>query len=488
VHQVDVAIVGAGPAGLAAALTLREHGGSVLLVDEQSRPGGQIYRQPPAGFEVAHWLEGRAYAPGRELLAAAGGLEGVDWRASTTAWGVFGLQAGLDSFARPEAPEEGLVLGLSGPTGIEYVRPTRLLIAPGAYDLPVAFPGWTLPGVMAAGGVQAFVKSQKLLPGRRFVLAGGHPLLLVVADQLLAAGADLAAVAFAQPRPGVTEALRTLPRLGRHVVRLADAAGPAARLRRARVPLLVSHVVAHADGGEQLERVTLAAVDDEWRPRVGREQTFDCDTLAVGYGFVPSSELARQAGCAYRFDGPAGGFVVECDAWMRSSLDAVYVAGEVVGIAGANQAIEEGRLAALGILGDLGRLQGDTLARLRRAARRRLDALAPFSAIVRERFAPRYDALARLADDDTIVCRCEEITAGELRAALRENPHLGTADAVKLFTRTGMGPCQGRFCMLTVAHMIADARGAPVGVVGPYASRPPVKPVGIAALADAQPS
>jgi thioredoxin reductase len=488
VHEVDVAVVGAGPAGLAAALTLREHGASVLLVDEQARLGGQIYRQPPAGFEVAHWLEGKAYAPGRELLAAAGGLEGVDWRSATTAWGVFGLQAGLDSYALAGAPEQGLVLGLSGPAGVEYIRPTRLLIAPGAYDLPVAFPGWTLPGVMAAGGVQAFVKSQKLLPGNRFVLAGGHPLLLVVADQLRAAGANVAAVAFAQSRPGVGEALRTLPRLGRHVVRLADAAGPAARLRRAGVPLLFSHVISRAEGTEQVERVTLAAVDDDWQPRAGRELTFACDTLAVGYGFVPSSELARQAGCAYRFDGPAGGFVVTCDASMRSSLEAVFVAGEIVGIAGANQAIEEGRLAAIGIVGDLGRLPGGAVSRLQHEARRRLDALAPFSAVVRERFAPRYDALARLADDDTIVCRCEEVTAGELRTSLGEYPHLGTADAVKLFTRTGMGPCQGRFCMLTVAHMVASAREIPVEVVGPYAARPPVKPVGIAALAAPRPS
>jgi hypothetical protein len=339
---------------------------------------------------------------------------------------------------------------------------------------------------MAAGGVQAFVKSQKLLPGRRFVLAGGHPLLLVVADQLLSAGADIAAVAFAQPRPGVIEALSALPRLGRHVVRLADAAGPAARLRRARVPLLFSHVISRAEGTKQVERVSLSAVDGNWRPRAAGERTFECDTLAVGYGFVPSSELARQAGCAFRFDGPSGGFVVESDACMRSSLESVFVAGEIVGIAGANQAIEEGRLAALGILGDLGRLPTDASSRLPREARHRLDALVPFSAIVRERFAPRYDALARLADDDTIVCRCEEIKAGELRTALRENPHLGTADAVKLFTRTGMGPCQGRFCMLTVAHMIASARSTSVDVVGPYTARPPVKPVGIAALAGLQ--
>jgi NADPH-dependent 2,4-dienoyl-CoA reductase/sulfur reductase-like enzyme len=481
--EVDVAVVGAGPAGLSAALVLRENGASILLVDEQARPGGQIYRQPPEGFEVAHWLDGKAYEPGRRLLAAAGRLEGVDWRSSTTAWGVFGPDEDVDLHSGGQGPDGRLLLGLAARGGVEYVRPARLLIASGAYDLPVAFPGWTLPGVMAAGGLQAFVKSQKILPGRRFVLAGGHPLLFVVADQLLSAGADLAAVAFAQARPGVVESVRTLPRLGRHLTRVFDVVGPATRLRRARVPLLFSHVVAFAEGAEQLERVTLASVDEDWRPRQGRERTFECDTLAIGYGFVPSSELARQAGCAFHFDGPAGGFVVDCDRWMRSSVDAVFVAGEIAGVSGANQAIEEGRLAALGILRDLGRLSADTSTRLLRESRRRLDHVARFSAVVRERFAPRYDALCRLAADDTVVCRCEEITAAQLTTALRENPHLGTADAVKLFTRTGMGTCQGRFCMLTVSCMTAAARNVPVEAVGAYTARAPVKPLPVSALA-----
>ncbi len=483
--RVDVAVVGAGPAGLSAALVLRDHGASVLLVDEQSRPGGQIYRQPPVGFEVAHWLEGRAYGPGRRLLQAAGRLEGVDWRSSTTTWGVFGPRDEVDPSIGGDLPDSGLVLGLAAGGGVDYVRPSRLLVATGAYDLPVAFPGWTLPGVMAAGGLQAFVKSQKLLPGRRFVLAGGHPLLFVVADQLLSTGADLAAVAFAQTRPGVIDAIRSFPRLGRHVARLADVVGPLTRLRRAGVPLFFSRLVARAEGDEQLERVTLAPVDEDWRPLAEPERTFECDTLAVGYGFVPSSELARQAGCAFHFDGPAGGFVVDSDRSMRSSVESVFVAGEIAGISGANQAIEEGRLAALGILRDLGRLSGAEFRRLQREARRRLDCAGRFSAVVRERFAPRYDALSRLAADDTVVCRCEEVTAGELTLALRENPHLGTADAVKLLTRTGMGLCQGRFCMLTVAHMIADARNVPVDVVGAYTARAPVKPVALSALAAA---
>jgi NADPH-dependent 2,4-dienoyl-CoA reductase/sulfur reductase-like enzyme len=250
------------------------------------------------------------------------------------------------------------------------------------------------------------------------------------------------------------------------------------------VPLLFSHLVARAEGVKQVESVTLTSVDEDWRPHGARERTFECDTLAVGYGFVPSSELPRQAGCAFHFDGPAGGFVVDTDDSMRSSVDRIFVAGEVTGIAGADQAIEEGRLAAVEILCDLARLSTDVSTRLRRESLRRLDAAARFSGLVRERFAPRYDALALLPSDDTVICRCEEITAGELADALRDNPHLGTADAVKLLTRTGMGPCQGRFCAMTVAHMIARARNVPIEAVGAYTARAPVKPVSVSALAD----
>jgi thioredoxin reductase len=470
-ERVDVAVVGAGPAGLAAALVLAEHGVDVCVLDEQVRPGGQIYRQPPDTFEVPHWLKGKEYAAGRELVARA---ESLPRRQATTVWGVFGTHAGLDEYASTDGADVGddLVLALAGPDGLSRLRAARILLAPGAYDLPVAFPGWTLPGVMAAGGVQAFVKSQQLLPGRRFVLTGAHPLLLVIAEQLLNAGADVAAVAFAQPRPGFVEAMRMLPRLRGHLGRVVDVARPARRLRDR---LLFGHVVVRAEGTGGVERAVLARVDRDWRVVQDTERAVKCDTVALGYGFVPSSELARQAGCTHRWVPAAGGWVAEHDEWFRSSEPRIYVAGELTGVAGAEQAVEEGRVAAAGILRDFGR-RAD-------ADRMRLASLRRFSAVVQEQFAPRLDALAALATDDTLVCRCEEITAGALRRALHENPHLATADAVKLLTRTGMGPCQGRFCMLTVAHLTAAARARPVADIGTYAARPPIKPIPLAALA-----
>jgi D-hydroxyproline dehydrogenase subunit alpha len=483
VERTDVVVVGAGPAGLAAALILAEHAVDVVVVDEGARPGGQIYRQPPQSFDVRGWLTGRAYAAGRELLDRAQGAAGIVWRSETTAWGIFGAGAEASAWA-DGSTADGVVVALAGPTGLDRVRARRLLLAPGAYDLPVASPGWTLPGVMTAGGVQAFVKSQRLLPGRRFVLAGAHPLLLVVADQLVAAGADVATVAFAQPRPALVDALADLARLRGRWGALGQAAGPLARLRRARVPVTFGRLLVRAEGDGVVSSATLARVDAAWRVVARSEETVPCDTVALGYGFVPSTELARQAGCRCRWDGPAGGWVAEHDAWLRSSDRRISLAGEITGVAGAEQAAEEGRLAALGILADLGRLAPADITRLAGPVRRRLAAHRRFTAVVQRRFAPRHAALAALAGDETVVCRCEELTAGTLRRALDEHPHVGTTDALKLLTRAGMGPCQGRMCQPTVAQLVAAARARDVASVGPYRARAPVKPIPLGALAD----
>ena len=477
-------MVGAGPAGLGAALVLAEHGADVLVVDEQARPGGQIYRQPPERFLVP---AAGASAAGRALLERVRAAGAIRWRTATTAWGIFGATAALDPYGvgtGDGAGPSGLVVALAGPAGVEPVEALHVLLAPGAYDLPVAFPGWTLPGVMAAGGVQAFVKAQALLPGRRFVLAGGHPLLLVIAEQLLAVGADLAGVAVAQGRPALAD-VRHLAALGGSFGRLREAVGPLLRLRRARVPVHIGTIVTAAEGQTTLERVRLERVDSGWRRTGEGRVELECDTLALGYGFVPSSELARQAGCAHRWRPEAGGWVAEHDGWLRSSQPSISVAGELTGVAGAEQALEEGRLAALGILRDRDRLSPETAEALARPVLRRLRALRRFSAVVQRRFAPRHDALTGLASDTTVVCRCEDVTAGRVRAALREHRHIGTADALKLLTRVGMGPCQGRMCVLGVSHLIAAERGHGLAEIGTFAARPPVKPIALAALADA---
>ncbi|MEV4466454.1 FAD-dependent oxidoreductase [Micromonospora echinofusca] len=475
----DVVVVGAGPAGLAAAAVLGRHGAAVTVVDEQEQPGGQIYRRPPAGFTPPK----APAAAGRALLAEAAAAPGVRWLADTTVWGVLGTRAGLDGYAGQQPAPGRHRVATHGPAGVRLLEPRAVLLTAGAYDLPVPFPGWTLPGVLTAGGVQTFVKAQGLLPGGRFVLAGGHPLLLVVAAQLVRAGARVVEVALVQRRRDLLPGPAGLAALAGAGGKIAEGVDALRVLRRAGVPVRFGTVVRRAHGDPDLSGVTLAEVDPTGRPAPGTDRDVPCDVLALGYGFVPSVELARQAGCAVAWDSPAGGWVVRHDEWLRTSVPRIAVAGELTGVAGAEQAAVEGRLAALGVLRDLGLLDGRRSAALARPVRRELRRRRRFVTQVLDRFATDRAALGGLVTDDTVLCRCEEVRAGDVRRALRANPHLGTANAVKLVTRAGMGLCQGRSCQPGLCQLISTLTGRGPEEVGAFTAQAPVKPVPLRALA-----
>ncbi|MEU7998404.1 NAD(P)/FAD-dependent oxidoreductase [Micromonospora sp. NPDC049060] len=475
----DVVVVGAGPAGLAAAATLGRHGAAVTVVDEQEQPGGQIYRRPPAGFTPP----AAPSAAGRALLAEATAAPGVRWLADTTVWGVLGTRAGLDGYAGEQPPPGRYRVATHGPAGVRLLEPRAVLLTAGAYDLPVPFPGWTLPGVLTAGGVQTFVKAQGLLPGGRFVLAGGHPLLLVVAAQLVRAGARVVEVALVQRRRDLLPGPAGLAAVAGAGGKIAEGVGALRVLRRAGVPVRFATVVRRADGDPDLSAVTLAEVGPTGQPVPGTDREVPCDVLALGYGFVPSVELARQAGCAVTWDSPAGGWVVGHDEWLRTSVPRIAVAGELTGVAGAEQAEVEGRLAALGVLRDLGLLDERRAAALADPVRRELRRRRRFVTQVLDRFAPDRAALGSLVTDDTVLCRCEEVRAGDVRRAVAANPHLGTANAVKLVTRAGMGLCQGRSCQPGLCQFICTLTGRGPEEVGAFTAQAPVKPVPLRALA-----
>jgi NADPH-dependent 2,4-dienoyl-CoA reductase/sulfur reductase-like enzyme len=473
----DLAVIGAGPAGVAAALAAAGQGIDVVVIDEQRRPGGQIFRRPPAEFGSTRAPSPAGYRWAGDLLSAAETNDRIQWLTGTTAFGVFREQVdGTATFS----------IGLAGQDGPKRIQARRLLIATGAYDLPVAFPGWTLPGVMMAGAVQGFLKSQRLLVAKRFVLAGSHPLLLVVAEQLRAAGADIAEVAFARGLPGIGEALRAAPAVPGHVGLLAETASSVARLVAAGVRISTRTIVTAAHGQGALTSATLAPVDRDWRQN-GKPRTVQTDALVVGYGFQPSTELARQLDCALRWDSPKGGWVVEHDETMATSVTGVYVAGEPTGVAGAEQSRAEGELAGLVIAADLaaadGRDGGQASARAVVDARRGLRTARRFSRVVERMFEPNRAALLAIATRETTVCRCELVSRRTIEDVLDDNPHFGTASAVKLECRSGMGPCQGRYCETTVTGIVAARRHSRIDEVGRFAAHVPVKPVPLSAYA-----
>lgn len=462
--MVDLGVIGAGPAGMAGALAAADAGLSVVVVDEQARTGGQIFRRPPESYGDRG--DYGPYSWAGDLIARFEAHPNIETRFRSTAYGVL-----------RDRDERGMRLRI-GVSGAEpgVVEAERILIATGAYDLPVAFPGWTRPGVMTVGAAQSLLKSQKVLAGRRIVLAGSHPLLLIAAEQLLGAGADVAEVAFARglPRPG--EMLAAVSAAPGHLGVFAEAGRAVARIVARGVKVSTRTIVVEAIGEGTVSGARLARVDRDWRP-AGAPRDVAADLLLLGYGFSPSTELARQAGCEMRWDSRLGGWVVWHDGGFATSAAGVYVAGEPSGVAGAEQSWAEGWSAGLRIADSLGASPSTAE---QASAERLLRSSTRFSTVVQSMFEPRREALTALSDpEDTTVCRCELVTSEQIDGVLRENPFVSSANAVKLECRSGMGPCQGRYCEGTVAARVARARGASIEASGYFTAHVPVKPVPI---------
>lgn len=453
-----LAVVGAGPAGLAAALAAAARGVRVTLVDSADQAGGQFYRQPATALgarrpQALHhqWRTWERLRDGLDRHRAAGRIRHLTdhhvWCVERdSASGAFAVHALLGP-----AQEDGVT-----------VRADAVLLATGGYERVLPFPGWTLPGVVTAGGAQAMLKGGLVLPGRTAVVAGTGPLLLPVAAGLAAAGARVAALV---ESAGPAALLHRAPALAAQPGKLAEGAGYAARLLRHGVRTLTRHTVVAAHGTDRLEAVTVAALGRDGRPRPGGARRVRCDTLAVGHGMLPHTDLADTLGCTL------SGTAVRVDAEQRTDVPGVWAAGEATGVGGAALALAEGHIAG-------------------RSAAARLHGTAPdprgWAAADRARtrlraFATALDAVyappAGWADgvpDDTVVCRCEEVTAGEVRGAVGS---LGAGDlrTVKLLTRAGMGWCQGRMC----APAVAGLSGCPLTA----GRRPFARPVPLGVLA-----
>ena len=268
-----IAIVGAGPAGLSAAAVMRGHGLELVVIDEQSRVGGQFLRQPPRTFSVEHWLSNKLYDRAKSVLCSVADREDIDWRFGSTVLGI--MQRSPYDAADSAGP--GHEVWLQGPSSCEVLRASAVLIASGCYERPLGFPGWTLPGVMGAGAIQAFVKSQQFVPGNRFVLVGSHPLQLVVADQLMAAGVKVGAVVFTQqPRQAAALFRQPLAMLLQGRI-LVEAGKILWRLKRAGVPVMFGRTIVGARGTDRVEQATIARLRSDGRIDPDDTQTLDCD-------------------------------------------------------------------------------------------------------------------------------------------------------------------------------------------------------------------
>jgi thioredoxin reductase len=453
--NVDVLVIGAGPAGLAAATTCAEHGLSVALVDEQPSPGGQIYRGIDDGPLAQRDVLGHDYRRGAALVQAFE-RSGADYLSHTTVWAV-------------SRAEDGFEIALTASRQATMAHAHAIVVATGALERPFPIPGWTLPGVMMAGAAQSLLKTSAMVAQDGVVLAGNGPLLWLAAWQYLRAGAAPVALLDTTPRGRLAQALRHAPAFaassyfGKGLSLVRDVR------RRVKIVEYVDALEILGDDAARAIRYRTAA----------EPATIEVAHVFLHQGVVPDTSLASALGCAIEWDDVNACFRPAVDAWGGTSIAGVYVAGDGAGIAGAEAAEIRGRLAALAIANGHGRLRGDERDRLARALAR-----AHAQALRGRRF---LDALYRPADalripqGETIVCRCEEVRAAAVVRAAREG--CTGPNQAKSYTRCGMGPCQGRYCGLTVTEIIARETSRSPAEVGALHARFPLKPVTLAEVA-----
>lgn len=436
-----VVIVGAGPAGISAARTLLDYGIRACLVDEGLRGGGQIYRRQPEGFQrTAQQLygfeAGKAQAVHRTLDELA---PLIDYRPRTLVWNAEDQR--LDLFTDNRADS------------VEY---SRLIVATGATDRILPVPGWTLPGVYSLGAAQIALKYQGCAIGERVALCGSGPLLYLVAYQYAKAGATVVAVLDSAP---FSAQCRALPALLGQPATLAKGMYYRAWLTAHGVPVHQGATLAQIDGVQRVSGIRWGA------------HTLACDAVAFAHALRSETQLADLLGCAFAWNPLNRAWLPTRDSAGRSSVNGVYLAGDGAAIMGADAAQMAGERAALALLEDAGvatdrhrpAVLEQQLARIQRF-RLGLETAFPFP----EKWAAQ-------APDNLTVCRCEEVSAGDIRAVV-DDGHW-EINRVKAHCRVGMGRCQGRLCGLAAAEIVAERSGRSVEDVGRLRGQAPIKPL-----------
>ena len=460
IESRPLTVVGAGPAGILAASTAAAAGVQVIVVDESPSPGGQYYRQSPPEFDFADRAAAHSGHPEASAFYDRLDHPNIQVLQGVRVWGVF----------------DGNTLALTDEEQTFLLDTDRVVLATGAYDRPLAFPGWTLPGVFGVGAVLRLIKSQWILPGQRFLLAGLGPLQLVLADLLLKSGAEVVCVAEAA---NPLRAWRHLPGFWGHWDRLRDAFEYRRALWRNKVPLLFNHAIKSASGEEHVTTAEISRIDQDGAPIPGTERAFDVDAVCLGYGLLPSYQLAAAFGCSLRLDENLQWFVPHHEEHMETSVPGVFVAGDVTDMGGVHVAAAEGRMAGLVAAYQLGALKEAEYREKTAQARPELRRLDRFAVSLQSiyRFRP---GLAHLMRDDTVLCRCEEVRS----QAVKDVISAGAVDLhqVKLRSRAGMGNCQGRTCSSLVAPLIAAQTGQALGKLSPCTTRPPLQPIPLSAF------
>lgn len=458
-EQTDLIIIGAGPAGIQAAITAAEAGMQVTIIDSNPQPGGQYYKQIPEQFSMSDKSNHQ-----REAYRLIKGLDNPTIRvlSRTLAWGIF---------HNPKTKLWQTTLhGENCPARLE--APT-IIIANGAYDRSIPFPGWDLPGVITAGAAQVMVKHQGILPGKRVIVSGSGPLQVAAAANLIDAGAQVVEI---------LECNQNLIRKGfPHLFsvwgqwkRMQEGIEYGSSIFKARVPYRIGSCVVRVDGHEKVEEATIAKLDADGVPIKRSIQKVAVDTVVVGYGLTPSTEFLRLLDVEMIFSDSTGVFIPKRNEFFQTSAPGIYAIGDCAGIGGASLALLEGILAAAHIALQAGYLSNNDFESILKKNKSKLSREQSFAHMLETVFA-LPNGLFSLAEPDTIICRCEQISLAEVKEAISFGAQSITD--IKNITRSGMGNCQGRTCGSILSQILAqESQRSPAE--GHYLQvRPPVHPI-----------
>jgi NADPH-dependent 2,4-dienoyl-CoA reductase/sulfur reductase-like enzyme len=460
-EERGLVVIGDGPAGLRAAATAARRGVEVTVIGENPRYGGQIFRQivPPlqAKGHIMDLQDLRILDDLQEELTKVS----IEFLNKTIVWGIFD-----DKVIVTDRSEKS------------QIKAKKIVIAEGAYEAPVAFRGWTLPGVMTLGGLQILLKSQGIIPKGKVVIAGTGPLLFYTASQLVEKGADVVAVLEAS---SMSQWMRWSMKLVRMPGILRKGIKYLNILRKHRVPIHYSTVPLEAKGSKGVEEVVAAKVNESWHPLPGTGKKIPAEFLCLNFGFIPSTQFSHIAGCEHVCDIQLRGWVPKFDSNYETSVDGIYVAGDCTGIGGVKKAVLEGELVGNEVacrLGFLPRKEADERLSL---LKKKIKNFQWYQLFLKNIYAFR-PGLLDLLTEETIICRCEEIPYETISRLIENKSH--RLEQIKLLSRVGMGRCQGRFCYPTLLGIFSKRLSPDMACSQDFTGRIPAKPLPLESVFD----
>lgn len=449
--NIDLLVVGAGPAGLAAAVAARSCGLDVAVADEYATVGGQIFRNIhlPSITEV---LDERTLKIGQELIAKFQESK-VPFMPNTTVWGM-----------------EGNTVFCKSPDAVKKISASKILFATGGFERAVPFKGWTLPGVYTAGAAEMLFRSQGELPTGKepVVLCGNGPLLMALAAHLIEHGIPIAAWLDTGKFASKLSASVHMGRIFQDMPYFKHGMHLALEIFKAKTPIVTGVTSVEAVGGECVEKVRYT--------KAGKQHEIKTSVLIRHEGIIPRLQVANALDMELEWDSVQRYWYPKTDKFGRTSVNNVYIAGDNAFVHGGESAIWKGYVCGYAIAEDLGVVPANEAKTKGAAYYDQMELLCKARDYLRYVFAPNPEVFN--VPDDTVICRCECVTAGEIRKAVKEgytNP-----GEVKIVTRTGMGPCQGRMCGTALAEIISQTCGKNIEEVGILKHRQPFSPVTLA--------